>query len=105
MTGRVPGKLLLFRMGSGLSVLLVEDTENTGSGLVHDGLAVFVGNVDAKFLTGCVLYVTVDVIGNPCRRLTTMSPDLSWKGSDSRPSPLSLLPLMNVPLVLLTSLM
>jgi len=41
-------------MGSGLSVLLVEDTENTGSDLVvDDGLVVFADNVDAKFLIRC----------------------------------------------------
>ena len=41
-------------MGGGLSVLLVEDTEDTGSDLVvNDGFIVFADNVDAKFLVGC----------------------------------------------------
>jgi len=41
-------------MGSGLSVLLVEDAENTGSDLVvDDGLVVFVENVGAKLLIRC----------------------------------------------------
>jgi len=62
MTGRVPDKLLLFRMGSGLSVLLVEDTENTGSGLVvYDGLAVLADNVDAKFLTGYGCFIQLQM--------------------------------------------
>jgi len=41
-------------MGSGLSVLLVEDTENTGSDfVVDDGFVVFADDVDAKFLVEC----------------------------------------------------
>jgi hypothetical protein len=36
-------------MGGGLSVLLVEDTEDTGSDLVvDDGLVIFADNVDAE---------------------------------------------------------
>ena len=38
-------------MGSGLSVLLVEDAENTGNDLaVDDGLVVFANDFDAEFL-------------------------------------------------------
>ena len=41
-------------MGSGLSAVLVEDTEDTGSDLVvDDGFVVFADNVDAKFLVEC----------------------------------------------------
>jgi len=41
-------------MGSGLSVLFVEDTEDTGSDLVvDDGSVVFVDNVDTKLLIEC----------------------------------------------------
>ena len=41
-------------MGSGLSILLVEDTEDMGSDpVVDDGFVVFTNNIDAKFLVGC----------------------------------------------------
>ena len=41
-------------MGSGLGVLLVEDTEDTGSDLVvDDGFVVFADNVNTKLLIEC----------------------------------------------------
>lgn len=58
ITRRVLGKLLLFRMGGGLSILLVEDTEDTGSDLVVDNsFVVFADDVDAKFLIECACCV------------------------------------------------
>ena len=52
-----------------------------------------------------MLCVAVHDVGSGWKRLTTMSSDFKSNGSDSRPSPLSLSPLMKVPLELLTSLM
>ena len=41
-------------MGSGLSVLLIEDTKDMGSDfVVNDGLVVFPNNVDAELLIRC----------------------------------------------------
>ena len=41
-------------MGGGLSVLLVEDTEDTGSNLVVDDcLVIFADNVNAELLIKC----------------------------------------------------
>ena len=58
ITGRVLGKLLLFRMGGGLGILLVEDTKDTGSDLVvDDSFVIFADNVDAKFLVECACCV------------------------------------------------
>ena len=49
---------LSFRMGGGKGVLLVEDTEDTGSNPVEDdSFAVFAENVTAKFLIGCACRV------------------------------------------------
>ena len=46
--------MLLLRMGGSMGVLLIEDTENTGSDLVvDDGHVVFADNVSAEFLIGC----------------------------------------------------
>jgi hypothetical protein len=104
ITGWVLGELLLLRMGGSLSFLLVEDAEDTSSNLVvDDGLVVFADNVDAELLIkcGCCVYD----VGSGWERLTTMSSDFNSNGSDSKPSPLSLSPLMKVPLELLTSLM
>jgi len=54
ITGWILGELLLFRMGSGLGVLLVEDAEDTGSDLVvDDSLVVFTDDVDTEFLIKC----------------------------------------------------
>ena len=48
------GKLLLLRTGSGLSVLLVDHTEDTGSGpAVDDGRVIFAENVVTKLLIEC----------------------------------------------------
>jgi len=59
-------------MGGGLSVLLVEDTEDTGSDLVvDDGLVVFTDNVDAEFLIRCGALcncVTLEANGRDLRR-------------------------------------
>ena len=91
-------------MGGGLSVLLVEDTEDAGSDLVvDDGFVVFADNVDAELLIKCGALCNCD-IGCEWKGRTTMSSDFNSNGSDSRPSPLSLSPLMNVPFELLTSL-
>jgi hypothetical protein len=54
ITGWILGELLLLRVGSILSVLLVENAENAGSDLVVDnGLVVFTDNIDAEFLIKC----------------------------------------------------
>lgn len=51
ITGWILGEVLLFRLGGGLGVLLIENAENTGSNLVvDDGLVVFADNVNAKLL-------------------------------------------------------
>ena len=59
-------------MGGGLSVLLVEDAEDTGSDLVvDDGLVVFANDVDAELLIKCGVlcnYVTSEAGGRDLRR-------------------------------------
>jgi hypothetical protein len=51
ITGWILSELLLFRLGSGLSVLLIENAEDTSSDLVvDDSLVIFANDVDAKLL-------------------------------------------------------
>ena len=103
VTGWILGELLLLRMGGSLSVLVVENAEDTGGDLVvNNGLVVFTDNVDAELLIKCC--VAAHDVGSGWKRLTTMSSDFNSNGSDSSPSPLSLSLLMNVPFELLTSL-
>ena len=54
ITGRILSELLLFSLGSGLGILLVEDAKNAGGDLVvNNGFVVFSDDVDAKFLMKC----------------------------------------------------
>lgn len=73
VTGWVLGELLLLHMGGGLSVLLVEDAEDTGSDFVVDnGLVVLTDDVDTEFLVECGCFVklrmTSEAGGNDVRR-------------------------------------
>ena len=57
-------------MGSGLSVLLVEDAKDTGSDLVvDDGLVIFADNVDAELLIKCGGVMWLSDIGSDLRDL------------------------------------
>ena len=73
VTRWVLSELLLFRMGGGLGVLLVENAEDAGGNLVvDDGLVVFADDIDAELLIkcGCVvkLGMTSEVGGNDLQR-------------------------------------
>ena len=51
IAGWILSELLLFRLGSGLSVLFVENAEDTGGDLVvNNSLVIFTHDVDAEFL-------------------------------------------------------
>lgn len=71
-------KLLLVYIGSGLTVLLIEDTEDTGSDLVM-----------APGWTWA-FYVVMHDIESGWKQLTTMLSDSNSNGSDVRPSTPSL---------------
>ena len=51
IAGWILSELLLFRLGSGLSVLFVENAEDTGGDfVVNNSLVIFTHDVDAEFL-------------------------------------------------------